>query len=99
MQRYCKDGVKGTQNEEMGMQKQHRYVHCLPFPPAIYSVNVLADVRAGAAMEKEQLWALPALLVAALQGPHWGELPAMGCPSQCYLISAPNWLLHNLFLP
>lgn len=50
-------------------------------------------------MEKEQLWALPAQLMAALQGPHWGELPGMGCPSQCYLVSAPNWFLHNLFLP
>lgn len=50
MQRYCKDGVKGTQNEEMGMQKQHRYVHCLPFPPAIYSVNSLLM------LELEQPW-------------------------------------------
>lgn len=80
------------------MQKQHRQVHCLPFPfllaSTVQDVLHLADVRAGEATEKEQLWALPAQLMAALQGPHCGELPGVECPPQCYLISAPN-----LFLP
>ena len=53
-------------------------------------------------MEKEQLWAVPALaaqLLAALRGPHCWEQPGVGHPVWCYLISAPNLFLPNLFLP
>lgn len=54
-------------------------------------------VRAGEAVEKEQLWVVPALaaqLLAVSQGPYCPEQPVWWGSS-----SAPNLFLHNLFLP
>lgn len=101
MQWYCKDEMKGTRNKnESAETAQTSALFTLSFPPGISSVRCTTPCWCQSwRSHKEQLWALPAQLMAALQGPHCGELPGVGCPPQCYLISAPNWFLHNLFLP
>lgn len=108
--------MKGTVNEEVGMQKEHRCVHRLPFsfllPFTVQMCLPMLKVRAGEAVEKEQLWVVPALaaqLLAVPKGPHCPEQRGVGGPDPCLVgfhlctkpapaqpVSAPNNLAGNI---
>lgn len=83
--------MKGTVNEEVGMQKQQSCVHCLPFPfllPFTVSMCLLMlKVRAGEAVGKEKIWAATALAAELL-----------GCTPRTSLLGA-GWSRASCSVP